>query len=367
MAAKEIEFHEHPEFSHWYPKWRAFRDLFENDHSTLMTTQYLVPHELESSTAETPDGQLVGNKIRSIRVARTRNLNLFEPIVSNYISLALSKPLSLDAAAKKLLEDDKALEDIDGKGTSFENWVKGPVATSYFRDGRVYLLADAPQGQFRSRAEQQAAKARPYLSVIDVLEVKDWQALESAQNRLEAFRQEYRAVERRASLLDTPSEASYCKVYSLGPDGAGVQVQIYRKEDGEKKPWVLQSTQPLAVAELPIALLADNEPWVKDVAEQQRSLLNHLSAWLNLLNAQAFERVFIAGALGENTPSPCPSTPLPSSPRARPSPACRRWTPAPTSGPSSGPSTPCTGWRSTAPGGWRARPRKPQAPTLSGR
>ena len=297
---KDITFHEHPDFTHWYPMWRAHRDLFENLHSVLTAPAYLVPHPLEASTSPTVQGNdSIGNMYRAIRVARTRNLNLFEPIVSNYISLALSKPLSLDATAKRLLEDDGALEDIDGKGTSFENWVKGPVATSYFRDGRVYLLADAKGGEYRSRAEQRAAKARPYLSVIDVLDLKDWQAAETAQNRLEAFRVEYRAVERRTSLLDEPAEASYCKVYTLATGGQGVQVQVYRKADGEKKPWELQSTTPLTLSELPLAVLADNEPWVKDVAEQQRSLLNHLSTWLNLLNAQCFERVFICGSLGE--------------------------------------------------------------------
>lgn len=304
MAAsnQDIKFYEHPEFVHWYPKWRAFRDLYENEHHVLTAPAYLVPHELETSTAETADGkELVGNKIRSIRVARTRNLNLFEPIVSNYISMALSKPLSMDAAAKKLLEDDGALENVDGRGTSFENWVKGPVATTYFRDGKVYVLADAPEapeGGFKTRKEQIDARQRPYLSVVDVLELKDWQATETEQTKLRWFRTEYRAVEPRESPQDAPTEASYTKVYTLSGDGV-VQVQVYKKEDGEKKPWVLQSTQPLSLAELPLAVLPDNEPWVKDVAEQQRSLLNHLSAWLNLLNAQAFERTFVIGDLGE--------------------------------------------------------------------
>ena len=297
--AKEITFHLHPHFLANEDKWRTYRDLYEGEHSVLVGTKYLWPHELESS--EQPAGVnivtgkawTVGEKLRTIRSMRSQYLGLFETLISNYVSLAFMRPMDIDASVKSLFTD-AGMADVDGEGNSFEDFIKGPLATAYFRDGQPILQTDTPDGDHRTLAEQRAAGFRPFWQVLDVLEVLDWQRAQSGVNvgNYELFRYEFELIDPRTSLEDGVAVTKYTKVYSLR-EGA-YEVMLYKLVDKEWKPVFTAPHVFQGWDELPLATTFKNDPWVKDLAPVQLTIFNLMSAWYNQLNAQGIERVFIA-------------------------------------------------------------------------
>lgn len=300
----KIKFYEHPDYQEHEDGWETYRDLFEGDHQRLVSQKYLWPHELEysqqsaSSDPRTGTHETVGGKIRRIRAQRSRYLNLFEPIISTWVSMALSKPISVDQETAEMLGDD--IEDIDGKGSSLANFIMGPLAVSYFRDGKAVVLVDAPQNEAVTLAEQQASGFRPYMEIIDVLDMKDWQmsSLPSRVGKMDWIRYEYEVIEPRGSAQEEPEEKEYCRFLLRNNETGEVTVEVY-VEDEDSEEWnLVSSAVPLVgFSELPIAVAYNNVSWVKDVAELQLVLFNLMSAHYNLLNTQAFQRVFVSGDL----------------------------------------------------------------------
>lgn len=285
------KFYEHPEYENQEDSWTTYQDLYEGDHRKLISPKYLWMHELEYSEQSaskdpmTYTTETVGEKIRRIRCQRSRYYNLFEPIVSTWIAMALSKPMRLNDELIELL-GPKGLDDIDGKGTSLFDFILGPIAISYFRDGKSVILADAP-------GDPSQKDFRPTLEVLNVLDVKDWQYNDDGS--LDSLRWEYKVVEPRSSLSEKPKEVEYCKVYSNNYDGT-ISVDIFR-EDEQGDEYELINSSILPLSQLPIVIGHNNEPWVKDVAEQQLVLYNLDSSHQNQLNTQAFQRVFVSGDL----------------------------------------------------------------------
>ena len=294
----KIEFYNHPEYNAKRDKWETYRDLYQGDHTTLVQYKYLWPHEYELATdsfitdPETQAKEPTGQRIRKIRAKRSRYLNVTEPVISNLIAMAFQKPIIADEKMKAMLGDD--IDNIDGKGTSLESFIKSAMAVPFFRDGNPIIQVDAPKNEARSRGEEQAIGFRPYLEVLDVLSVPDWQFAEVGPRtgKYDIVRQEYCMIEPRASMMEEPKEGKYCRVTSF-EDGA-VVVRIYRRNE-EKKDWVLIEDRPLDLPEVPVVTITTNESWIKDVSELQMVLFNLMSAYYNQLNTQAFQRIMVAG------------------------------------------------------------------------
>lgn len=295
-----IELSNHPEYDEQLPELQKYRDLYEGDHLILIRPQYLWPHEIESSPAikgtdpATGASITVGQHLRSIRAQRSRYLNVMESIVSSWISLLFHKPIMFDDDVKKLLGEE-GLADIDGQGTSFEDFIKGPIAEAYFRDGSPVLLVDTPGGVFKNREEQKTTGFRPYMELLDRLAVKDWQFFDTGENRgkYEWVRYEYEVVAPRSSSRETPEVECYSKEYTVA--GGSYKQLIYKKEDSK---WVEQDPVEFEGWKIvPITTIRANKPWVKDVAELQLVLYNMMSGWYNQLNTQAFQRGILSGDL----------------------------------------------------------------------
>lgn len=293
-----IKFHEHPEYSENEEALETYRVLYEGDRSELIGQKYLWPHELEfSNQAASTDpmsgvSETVGQKIRRIRAMRSRYFNLFEPVISTWISMALSKPIRLDEETATMLGQD--VHNIDGKGTSLQNFLMNDIAVSFFRDGKAAILVDAPENNARSRVEEALSGFRPYMEMIDPLELKDWEIGED--RKYNGIRYEYEVIAPRASFMEEPEEVEYCKIIER-KDG-GVFVSIYR-ENEETEEWEPVSVDiPLeGFSEIPVAITVNNVSWVKDVSELQLVIYNLMSAYYNQLNTQAFQRVFVSGDL----------------------------------------------------------------------
>lgn len=302
---KQITFHEHPDFTLNRPKWRQYRDLYDGDHRTLTQPEYLWPHELESSTqpAKTDPSsgavlQTVGEKLRGLRALRSRYLNLFEPAVSTFVSLAFPEAPKPDKQVEDMLGEE--INDIDGEGNSLENFIKSKLAVAYFRDGRPHVLADAPgapDGEFKSKGEEQQAGFRPFLELLDVLEVADWQPKKAGSQRgqYDWLRHEYRAIPDRADPGEEPKELQYTRVLTAA-SGQYRQL-IYRREENA---WIRDGEILVPKWDVvPVASVMGNAAWVKDLAPLQLSLFNTMSGFLNLLHTQIFQRVLISGSVKE--------------------------------------------------------------------
>lgn len=301
--AKGIKFHDHPEYEENEDALETYRVLYEGDRQKLVGQKYLWPHELEFSNQSgstdpmTGTSESVGHKIRRIRAMRSRYFNLFEPVVSTWISMALSKPIRLDDETAQMLGQD--VHNIDGKGSSLQNFVMNDLAVSFFRDGKACILVDAPENTARSRVEEALSGFRPYMEMIDPLELKDWQmSSDKARHGLfDAIRYEYEVIAPRTSLTEEPEEVEYTRILQRTEDGR-VFVSIY-KENEETEEWepVVIDQELVGFSELPVSITQNNVSWVKDVAELQLVLYNLMSAYYNQLNTQAFQRVFISGDL----------------------------------------------------------------------
>lgn len=296
--AKGIKFYDHPEYEENEEALETYRVLYEGDRQQLIGQKYLWPHELEfSNQAASTDpssgtSETVGAKIRRIRAMRSRYFNLFEPVISTWISMALSKPMRLDDETTQMLGQD--IHNIDGKGTSLQNFLMNDIAVSFFRDGKACILIDAPSNGASSLLEQRAAGFRPYMEIIDPLELKDWEVGED--RKYNGIRYEYEVIAPRASFTEEPEEVEYCKI--LERKNGGVFVSIYR-ENEETEEWEAVSVDiPLdGFTEIPVSITVNNVSWVKDVAELQLVVYNLMSAYYNQLNTQAFQRVFVSGDL----------------------------------------------------------------------
>lgn len=293
-----IKFYDHPEYEENEEALETYRVLYEGDRSELIGQKYLWPHELEfsnqaaSTDPMTGTSETVGQKIRRIRAMRSRYFNLFEPVISTWISMALSKPIRLDEETSRMLGQD--VHNIDGKGTSLQNFLMNDIAVSFFRDGKAAILIDAPENTARSRTEEALSGFRPYMEMIDPLELKDWEVGED--RKYNGIRYEYEVIAPRSSFMEEPEEVEYCKIMER-KDGQ-VFVSIY-KENEETEEWEAVSVDiPLeGFTEIPVAITVNNVSWVKDVSELQLVIYNLMSAYYNQLNTQAFQRVFVSGDL----------------------------------------------------------------------
>lgn len=290
-----VDFYDHPEYTEKYPDWVKYRDLFDGYHRVLTASQgYLWPHELEFSTRRVSEHEslTVGEKLRGLRARRSRYLNLMEPIISTYTGLLFNGGIAFDKEVQALLGDD--IEDIDGQGTSFENFIKDNVSKPYFLYGKPTIFVDAPANEATSLLEQQQLGFRPYMEVLSPLTIKDWQLNKSGYT---SIRYEYELLNIRENLREEPRLILYCK--ELTQEAGGFSARVYAQD--KDKRWQLTSERFISGWEsLPVSSVFNNDSWVKDVADLNLVLFNLMSAYYNQLNSQAFQRIFISGeSLGD--------------------------------------------------------------------
>lgn len=295
-TTKGIEFSEHPEYDANKADWQKWKDLYEGRHAVLTQDRYLWRHMLEYHPTE-------GAKLRQLREQRSRYLNLLEPVLSVWASLFFKEDPQFDDSVRELFGE--AFEDVDGRGNSFAAFLKGPVLTSYLRDGKAIVYTDAPVIDKPVVTKADEARHRAFFELLPALAVKDWQESPDAACRFELLRYEYTAVKPRQDLTEKPAEQLYTKVLKLQPGEAGgftIRVFALEKSQGGKDAWSRVGDERVVPVwgELPVAAVF-GESWVKDVAEQQLSVFNYMSCHANQLVNQGFQRVVFAGNLDTET------------------------------------------------------------------
>lgn len=287
------ELFEHPEYKAVEADFRMYQDLYDGDHARMVSQEYLWAHEFEVATKD-------GNKYRKIREQRSRYSNLFEPIESTWVNLTLSDEITIPEETKKILGE--WANDIDGEGHSVETFLREKIAPQYFRFGKAFVLADAPKEKALSEQDKQARGLRPFLTVLSALDVRDWQLQPAGKYRgkLKGIRTEYVANEVRKSLTDKPNQLAESIIRELS-DNSGVKVTRYTAELKQgQKDWKSQEVSELSDwDEIPVTFIC-SEPWLKGVSQVVLRIFNLESALDTGLNAQAFQRVIVAGNISND-------------------------------------------------------------------
>lgn len=293
-----IELHEHPYYADLSEKWIKYRDLYQGEHKVLKSINYLWLHELEG------DGSSIGKdgqRLRKIRELRSRYLNLMEPIVSRWLSSIFRKPALVPDSVKKMF-GKLEYNNVSGDKLSFETFIRERIGKNYVLYGRPIVLVDTSAVHAATIAEAKQKGLRPFMEILDPLEVVDWTYSDKADQvgQLSGLRTEYKLIEPRANILDKPVMATYSRVFSL-KDGAYAQ-QLYKQKsatDLKSGKWELQSDIKISsINKLPISLI-DSDSFISDASEMQLLVFNLMSAESSALNSQAFQRIFVSGNMSE--------------------------------------------------------------------
>jgi len=282
-----IELYCHPDYLRQERRLTMYFDLYQGDHDVLTRGDTYIPfHEYERNKKN-------GAAFRKARMARTRVLNLVEPVVSVWTSVIFGEEPVMDQETLDLYGD--AIKNVDGRGSSLLTFLRDELAVCRFRDGRVAVLTDAYPFAGQTLADQ--VDLRAFHQILPALAVKDWQLSDTGSYRM--VRWEYQAVEPRESLTQEPAENTYSRVLAL--TASGVESRRFKLAQGGR--W--EEAGPAAViknfTELPVAAVPFGESWVKDVCEQQIEVLNHTSNLNNQLHAQGYDRTVFIGDVGQET------------------------------------------------------------------
>jgi hypothetical protein len=297
MVDSKVEFAEHPFYTERAPDWKIYADLREGKHKVLTGREYLWPHEFELAVehqeGRPPSAEVTaGAKVlRATRENRSRYTNRLKPVIRRMTAICFSRPINTDPVAE--LFEEGQLEDVDGEGTSLQDFIK-KAADEYFLNGYLYGLVDAAPISARNKLEEQTLGLRPYMSICPTLQVKDWDretAEPARRGRYNWLRTEYGVVEPRISALAAAKESDMCRV--LIRKESRYVIHIYEKVSGTWS-FVKEIVPKPPIDEIPVAAITD-ESWIKDVIPLCLLRHNTQSSLDNGLMFQAHQRIIAAG------------------------------------------------------------------------
>lgn len=292
----------HPEYSQRYDNWVLAKDLYEGEHSVI-TSKYLIAHTVE----EAGD---TGKKLRNQRVQRTRYKNLTEIGVSILQSLFFRNPPKPDDALQKLLDNTGGEDNIDGMGTSLNSFIKNKVLVSRLNYGKVCILCDAYPIEAATLAEQKANNIRPYMDLINPLDVMDWAVDLSTPERIgkfDSFRYVFYGMVPRKRSSDKPVLRKYTRELAI-ENGVYVAYQYHVDVDanfkvaddhwnaeGKTEDWQGNGNrQATTLKEIPVSVI-DSAAWMKDANQESLRYFNLRSNKDNILHQQGYQDKYIVG------------------------------------------------------------------------
>lgn len=303
------ELYENPDYTREKEDLVRYRDMYEGDHSVLTSPEYLwyIPVERKNPANAAAKNAIL--QIRSDREKRSRYLNLVGIIVSLWSSLIFRKQYTLDDEAAKNLEGIE--EDIDGKGTSLWDFLKDEAASSLFVFGKVYALTDSFSEGAGSKTEEKQKGLRPFVELLNPLDVKDWQFESKGQRagKYKFLRHEYKLLGDREGAEEEPKEVKRSDV--LLHNGTGYEIKRYEEKE-ENRPqnltkevkqggnWELKETIPTGLEEIPVSTIISST-WVHDVCEETLRHFNLRSVKDSIEFTQGFTRIFVKGVDPANT------------------------------------------------------------------
>lgn len=295
----------HPTFRALRDKWEVFRDLYEGEHNVVNSAKYLFPHMIEETPGE------VSKKLRANRETRTRYLNLPEIITSLQLSIFFKQCGTLNESAKKLLESKNAIQNADGRGTSFHKLLKDEYARCYLMYGKAIMLVDSFGGKVSTKAEEIATGQRPFFEVIEPLNAPDWERETGDPARLGQFnmlRHEYQLLEPRKDFLsEAPTMSLFSSVLYMKDGRYTVQrvkapmtydavLGVWKFNEGAQLGSWLEDGDPKVtdLEEIPISVL-ESDSWIKDVCEESIRYHNLRSNKDNIQYQQGYQKLWLTG------------------------------------------------------------------------
>lgn len=285
------------------PEWQVASDLYAGAHDRLVRPEYLWLHQIESEQFKSEKGILQARQVRASRAQRTRYFNIPEIILSLWTSIFFRSAPIIPESVDEIFGGDT--DNVDGYGKSLFSFVKEDVFRNYLLYGRVYILADAPEGQPLTVAEETQLGITPRLRSLAPLSVTDWdvETIHSGRvGKLNMLRHEYRYYEPRSSEQAEPKESIRSDAIRL--DG-GVKVRTYEAQGTENVinykdvDWKVMGETPLKLDEIPVAYLVDR-PWLREVNEETLRYFNLRSNKDNIQYNQGFDKTFVTGIDGSD-------------------------------------------------------------------
>jgi hypothetical protein len=294
--------YQHPDYARKARAWKMYRDLYEGDHATLTSEVYLWPHVLERASQD-------GARIRQIREQRSRYTNFIESIVSTLQSIFFVQSPDIEEAREQFGESG-LLDDVNGTGADLLSFIKNDIFVSYILYGYPIVFVDALPTRAVTVAEAQAAGLRPFLQVLNPIDVVDWWIEPGAG--FQALRFEYFLDEPRTNLEEKPKRTRYSRQLFL--ENGIYSARRYRLATNEeveasqslKNPlssgdWMLDAEMTVPGLErLPVAAIFNQESWIKDAAQEALRFFNLVSTRDNILNNQAYQRLFVASDIDDD-------------------------------------------------------------------
>ena len=288
------KFKDHPLYTERAKLWTECRDLYDGKRDVVVDEPYLVMHEFEQQPVKN------GDKLWKIRRQRTEYTNIIKPFTRRFAAMMLKDKLETDKADSVLTDETKV--DVDGDGTKLSKFIRS-VAENYLLYGRAIVLADSFAQRGVSRGDEQRKGLRPYLELINPLEMRDWDIEKSDPARLGKFnfiRLQYTAIEPRLDPTKAAVLRWYCRVLSRVGGVYTITDYIGPKANGkvnvQNVDWKLEGAPQIVqeLTELPISWI-DTDAWMAAVCPIAKKRLNLESSLDNQLNFQAHQRVIVGG------------------------------------------------------------------------
>lgn len=290
-----------PEYLERSGQWQRATDLYEGKRDVLRRVEYLWPHQYELNQNDS------AKKLRSAREQRSKYMKLPRMVKELLTSFVFRKPPTLDPAAISLL--GPAVDNIDGRGTSIQTFLKRDLFGSMLLYGDVNLLVDITGKEAANRAEEQVAGIRPFWEVLNPLSVVDWSEETEDGNRagkLTFIRNEYTLQPARMRETDAPRTVQMCA--SRFVEGNRYAVQRYSRDteaaykagNALESPGWVPVGDPIVAKRLeviPVARIC-GEPWLDEVCDEAERHYNLRSNRDNILYFQGYQKIFV---IGENS------------------------------------------------------------------
>lgn len=293
-----IKFYEHPEFVAGKPKWEMYKDCFEGDQETLRQDKYLVRFVLETGTE--------GTKALEQRLKRTFYTNLTKRIVLAWKGFLFKKDPIFEGNNFEDIFSEEEQADIDGEGTSLDDFIKNEIGCTYLVYGKPYTVVDSdPENPIR-----------PFGEVLTPLDVIDWQRVESGENtgKFHFLHHQFMNLPFRDNGMSKPTERLLRKAWVT--DGSTVLIQTFEAEVTKDAPgvtkigevnWMLVDESVASnFTHIPIRTI-QGESWIKDVVPEQLRFHNGTSSYELVLHSQAYRLLFIAGSLRDKKSANIPA------------------------------------------------------------
>ncbi len=280
-----------------YKIWKTATDLFEGDHET-MANEHLIKHSLEKQNT---DGT---NALWNTRKERSFYTNYISKIYQRYIGILFKEPLELDDKTTQLFTEYNALDDVDGNQNSLTEFLKYVVFYSRYLYGDVYVLVDAPQIETETgtKLEADLLGKRPFLTMLNPLQVKDFQKYEDGRlkGKFKWVRYEY-TQDMPREFGEKITTVTFSKVFSYNVLDGIYTITTY-KHDKNGKPEIYQ--EPVTIAgfeQMPISFIQDTRvSYCKDLISECLKHYNYDSCISNILHFQGYQDKSIIGTLNDD-------------------------------------------------------------------